>query len=71
MFVTVFPGTMNSQMFRLQPEGVLREQLVPPLLLTYNKYMGAVDLNDQLIRTYGLIGNPSVAGFGHSFFVLK
>ena len=53
-FVTnVFPETMNSKVFRLQPEGVLREQSVPPLLPAYNKYMGAVDLTDQLIRTYG------------------
>ena len=53
-FVTnVFPETMNSKVFRLQPEGVLREQSVPPLLPAYNKYMGAVDLTDQLMRTYG------------------
>ena len=53
-FVTnVFPETMDSKVFRLQPEGVLREQSVPPLLPAYNKYMGAVDLTDQLIKPYG------------------
>ena len=55
-FVTnVFPETMGSKVFRLQPEGVLREQSVPPLLPAYNiyKYMGAVDLTDQLIKAYG------------------
>ena len=53
-FVTnVFPETMSSKVFRLQPEGVLREQSVPPLLPAYNKYMGAVDLTDQLVKPYG------------------
>ena len=53
-FVTnVFPVAMASKVFRLQPEGVLREQHVPPLLPAYNKYMGAVDLTDQLKKAYG------------------
>ena len=39
-FVTnVFPEHMNSQVVRLQPEGVLRNQSVPPLLPTYNNYV--------------------------------
>ena len=53
-FVTnVFPETMDSKVFRLQSEGVLREQSVPPPLPAYNKYMGAVDLTDQLVKPYG------------------
>ena len=53
-FVTnVFPETMDSKVFRLQSEGVLREQSVPPPLPAYNKYMGAVDLTDQFVKPYG------------------
>ena len=37
-FVTnVFPETMDSKVFRLQSEGVLREQLVPPPLPAYHR----------------------------------
>ena len=39
-------------MFRLQPEGIQREQSVPLLLPDCNKYMGAVDLTNQLIKPY-------------------
>ena len=50
-FVTnVFPETMDSKVFRLQSEGVLSEQLLPPLLPAYNMYMGAVDLTDQFVK---------------------
>ena len=53
-FVTnVFPERMDSQVFRLQCNGVLREQSVPPLLPAYNKFMGAVDLTGQLKKPYG------------------
>ena len=41
-FVTnVFPERMDSKVFRLQCNGVLREQSVPPLFPAYNKFMGA------------------------------
>ena len=53
-FVTnVFPEHMDSQVARLQPEGVLRNQSVPPLLPAYNMFMGGVDRTDQLRKTYG------------------
>ena len=53
-FVTnVFPKHMDSQVARLQPEGVLRNQSVPPLLPAYNMFMGGVDRTDQLRKTYG------------------
>ena len=49
-FITnVFPEHMDSQVARLQPEGVLRNQSVPPLLPAYNMFMGGVDRTDQLI----------------------
>ena len=44
---------MDSQVARLQPEGVLRNQSVPPLLPAYNMFMGGVDRTDQLRKTYG------------------
>ena len=48
-FVTnVFPEYMDSQVARLQPEGVLRNQSVPPLLPAYNMFMDGVDRTDQL-----------------------
>ena len=53
-FVTnVFPEHMDSQVARVQPEGVLRNQSVPPLLPAYNMFMGGVDRTDQLRKTYG------------------
>ena len=53
-FVTnVFPEHMDTPVARLQPEGVLRHQSVPPLLPAYNKFMGGVDRTDQLRKTYG------------------
>ena len=36
----VFPERMDTPVARLQPEGVLRYQSVPPLLPAYNKFMG-------------------------------
>ena len=53
-FVTnIFPERMDTPVARLQPEGVLRYQSVPPLLPAYNKFMGGVDRTDQLRKTYG------------------
>ena len=51
----VFPEHMDSQVARLQPEVVLRNQSVPPLLPTYNMFMGGVDRTDQLRKTYGFL----------------
>ena len=55
-FVTnIFPELMDMPVVRLQPEGVLRYQSVPPLLPAYNKFMGGggVDRTDKLKKTYG------------------
>ena len=53
-FVTnVFPESMEGKMFRLQRDGILREQSVPPPLPAYNKYMGTVDVTGQIKKTYG------------------
>ena len=41
----------------------LQTLVAQPLLPAYNKYMGAVDLTDQLVKPYGLDRNSSVAGF--------
>ena len=48
-----FPESMSSQVARTQPDGSFRYQSIPPLLPAYNKYMGGVDLTDQLRKTYG------------------
>ena len=53
-FVTnVFPEHMDSQVARVQPEGVLRKQSVPSLLPAYNKFMGGVDRTGHIRKTYG------------------
>ena len=53
-FVTnVLPEHMDSQVARLQPEGVLHKQSVPPLLPAYNKFMGGVDRTAHIRKTYG------------------
>ena len=44
----VFPESMNSKVYRLEHDGLLREQSVPPPLLAYNKYMCAVDVTEQI-----------------------
>ena len=44
---------MDSQVARVQPEGVLRKQSVPPLLPAYNKFMGGVDRTGHIRKTYG------------------
>lgn len=55
----VFPEHMPEKVARLQPEGVLRLQCVPPPLPAYNKYMGGVDLTNQMRSLYGY-GRKSV-----------
>ena len=53
-FVTsVFPEHIDSQVARVQAEGILRNQSAPPLLPAYNMFMGGVDWSDQLRKTYG------------------
>ena len=59
---------MNSKVFRLQSEGVLREQSMPPPVPPYNKYMGAVDLTDQFVKPYGFDRKSN--GSGHYFIIL-
>lgn len=49
----VFPESMKNKVFRLQQDGFLREQSVPPPLPAYNKYMCAVDVTGQIKKTYG------------------
>ena len=50
-FVTnVFPECMDSKVVRLQPESVLRDQSVPPLL---QRVYGWSSWTDQLRETYG------------------
>ena len=44
----VHPASMKHDVYRLQHDGLLREQSVPPAY----KYMGAVDLIGQLKRLY-------------------
>ena len=39
-FSNVFPEAMETQVVRVQLDGALRFQSVPPLLPAYNKYMG-------------------------------
>ena len=68
-FVTnVFPEHMDSQVARVQPEGVLHKQSVPPLLPAYNKFMGGVDRTGHIRKHMGLIGNRSAFGFFFQFF---
>ena len=47
----VHPASMKHDVYRLQHDGLLREQSVLPPLPAY-KYMGAVDLTGQLKRLY-------------------
>ena len=49
----VFPEVMPDTIVRLQPDGKLRHQSVPPLLPAYNKFMGGVDRTGQIKKTYG------------------
>ena len=48
-----FPETMPDLCFRLQPNGTLCSQSVPPCLFPYNLYMGGVDTTNHLVKTYG------------------
>ena len=49
----VFPESMPDPVFRVQADGTLCAQLVPPLLPAYNQYMGGVDNTGRLQKTYG------------------
>ena len=52
-FITnVFPASMDAKVTVLQNDGILVEKTVPPLLPAYNKYMGGVDLTNQLQKYY-------------------
>ena len=57
----VFPEHTDTPVARLQPEGVLRYQSVPPILPAYNKFMVGVEPTSVGERT-GLIGNLNVTG---------
>ena len=62
-FVTnVFPESMNSKVYRLQRDGLLREQSVPPPLPVYNKYMCAVDVTGQIRKYMGSIESQGIPG---------
>ena len=64
-FVT-FPEHMDSQVVRVQPEGVLCKQSVPPLWPAYNKFMDGVDRTGHIMV---LTGNQSTFGFASSNFL--
>lgn len=49
----VFPEFMPHSVFRLQSNGTLCSQRVPPLLPAYNLYMGGVDNTGHMRKTYG------------------
>ena len=49
----VFPETMSDSVVRVQSDGTLKHQSVPPLLPAYNKYMGGVDRTSQMCKVYG------------------
>ena len=48
-----FPEQMPEKVFRVQGDGRLHAQSVPPLLPAYNSYMGGVDTTGHLRKTYG------------------
>lgn len=53
-FVTnVFPEHMEGKVARVQSDGLMHYQSVPPLLPAYNRYMGGVDRLNQMRKTYG------------------
>ena len=58
----VFPESMPDTVVRLQADGTLRHQCVPPLLPAYNKYMGGVDRTGQKRKLMVMIGNPKGIG---------
>ena len=43
----VFPESMETTVVCMQLDGTLQFQSIPPLLLAYNRYMGAVDHLNQ------------------------
>ena len=47
----VFPEAMEIQVVRVQLDGNLQFQSIPPLLLAYNKYVGGVDCLSQVRKT--------------------
>lgn len=49
----VFPAGMEGKVARVQSDGVLRYQSVPPVSPAYNKFMGAVDRLSQYKKSYG------------------
>ena len=49
----VFPEHMEDEVPRVQRNGRIGYQSVPPLLPAYNKYMGGVDRLSQLRKSYG------------------
>ena len=52
-FITnVFPASMDTTVEVLESDGILVKKSVPPLLPAYNKYMGGVDLTNQLQKYY-------------------
>ena len=49
----VFPERMDSDVVRVQIDGSLQLQAIPPVLPAYNKYMGGVDRLSQVRKSYG------------------
>ena len=49
----VFPERMDSDVVRVQLDGSLQLQAIPPMLPAYNKYMGGVDHLSQVRKCYG------------------
>ena len=47
----VFPEAMEIQVVRVQLDGNLQFQSIPPLLPAYNKYVGGVDCLSQVRKT--------------------
>ena len=54
---------MSDSVVRLQSDGTLKHQSVPPLLPAYNKYMGGVDIElVKCARSTVTTGNPNDTG---------
>ena len=47
----VFPEAMETQIVRVQLDGKLQFQSIPPLLPAYNMYVGGVDCLSQVKKT--------------------
>ena len=58
----MFPESINSKVYRLQYDGLLREKSVPPSLPVYNKYMHAVDVTVQIRKTLSCYGFDRKSG---------